>query len=115
MHDKKLCNAVRVQLEQDKVAVYMAEDNTRPGSSLSDKVIDAIKACNIFVVPLTKNGLESALVHSEIGAAKTAGKLIIPMLQADLPRPTILQGIECAEFDENDPEKGLDSVSQLTT
>ena len=113
--DREILDSIKSDLEKGKIEVYVAEDDPKPGFNLSDKVYRAIESCDAFVVLLTENGQSSGFVNSEIGIAKGAKKLIIPMLQIGVTLPTILSGVEYVKFEPSNITESTKSLRNFIT
>jgi hypothetical protein len=66
------------------VDVYLAEHDRRPGTPLANKILDEIRRADITVVLLTTTSANSAWVQQEIGAAKMAGRLVVPLVTTEV-------------------------------
>lgn len=84
--------------------VYCTEDDVQAGVNVHMKIQKQIQKCDLMVVLLTTNGAESAYLHQEIGFAKKAGKLIIPVVSSGVSNHKLgmLEGIEYIKIDEDD-------------
>lgn len=111
--DAAIISEIRSRLAAVGVGVYTAEHDVRAGHSVHDKIDQAIRRCDVMVVLLTKAGNDSSYVHQEIGFAKRAGKLIIPVVTPEVARAGLgmLEGIEYIVVDENDPSSALHVLS----
>jgi hypothetical protein len=58
----------------------MSEDDVQLGIPIEQKVQRNLRACDAVLVLVTRNGVESILVHQQVGAA-VADKLVIPMVE----------------------------------
>lgn len=101
------------QASTSGVGVYLAEHDVQPGLQLSDKVIRAIEGCNAMMVLISKNSLQSPYVQQEIGVARRAGKLIIPVLMDDVAGEDLgmLNGIEYIPLNPGTPGDALTRLS----
>lgn len=93
------------------IELYLAEHDVRAGSYLAEKIIAEIKSSDALVVLLTSAGNDSKYVAHEIGVAKGANKLVVPIVEqgADVDL-AILQGIEYLPLDPGDAAADLDRV-----
>ncbi len=91
------------------VDVYLYEHDPQPGRMAADKLEAAIRNCDAMVVLLTANSRFSPYVQQEIGVAKGAGKLIVPLVQPGIEQGSLamLQGVEYIPFDFGDPQRAL--------
>lgn len=103
MSDDAAVKMVRDQAAALGVDVYLAEHDLRPGTSLTDKLLGEIRKSDGVVALLTEDAVSSAYVQHEIGAAITAGKLVVPIVQAGIRVEGMLAGLERVEVDFGDP------------
>ena len=85
--DGRLVGLITDRLEPLGVSVYTAEYDNQAGKNVHAKVAEAIPRCDLVVVLLTAAGYDSKYVHQEIGYARRAGKLTIPLVTARLRPP----------------------------
>lgn len=106
-------NRVKGQVAPLGVDLYAAEHDVQAGHNLEGKVLAAIRESDALVVLLTVDGAESAYVQQEVGAAKAAGTLVIPLVAVGVDRTRLgmLQGIEYIEFDPRQPEEAMDKLT----
>jgi hypothetical protein len=111
--DAAIVDEIRSRLAAVGVDVYTAEHDVRAGHNVHDKIDQAIRRCDIMVVLLTTAGNDAIYAHQEIGFAKHAGKLIIPVVTPEVARAGLgmLQNIEYIVVDENDPSSALHVLS----
>lgn len=62
------------------IAIYTYEQDLQPGDNLPEKLLERIGASDAVLVLLTQSGATSPAVQQEIGAAKHAKKLVIPLV-----------------------------------
>lgn len=95
--------------------VYMCEHDVQPGRPLSEKIEENMRASDAVLILLTPNSMNSTYVQQEIGLAKGAGKLLIPLLQkhTDTSRLGILESKEWIPFDPEDQEHGFNDVNKF--
>jgi hypothetical protein len=62
------------------VEVLYDDDFLKPGDSISNKAIQGIEGCDLFLLFNSKSALESKYVQQELGAAKIKNKCIVPIL-----------------------------------
>jgi hypothetical protein len=105
-HDREFADALKAEIQRFDVTAYMFEYDAQPGAQLPAKLIAQIQNADALVVILSQNGLQSAAVNQEIGVARGAGKLVVPLVEHGVdPSPsTLLQGLEWMRFDRDDPE-----------
>jgi TIR domain len=106
--DRAWCEWLMRQAESLNIKPYLAEHDGHAGSNLADKIEKAIDASAAMVVLITDNSVNSQYVHQEIGYARKAKKLIIPVVQTGVTSEQLgmLQGIEYIPFDFAEPHEG---------
>lgn len=87
---------------------YLAEHDMQAGRVLASKIEKAIDDSAAVVVLITDNSINSAYVQQEVGYARKAKKLIIPVVQVGITgeRLGMLQGVEYISFDFDSPHEG---------
>jgi hypothetical protein len=81
MKDQAVVELLKQQIDALGVELYLAEHDPQPGRLLADKVSEAIGRSDAVVVLLTANGAAAPFVQQEIGIARHAGKLVVPIVQ----------------------------------
>ena len=76
--DKPVANSLLSILEQNHIKCWIDYRDILTGETYASQIIDAIKACSIFVLVLSKNSSESRDVINEINSAVKEGKVVIP-------------------------------------
>jgi hypothetical protein len=106
--DREWCEWLKASAAEMGIAAYLAEHDIQPGNVLAEKVERAIDASEAIVVLLSDNSISAPYVHQEIGYARKAKKLIIPLVQPGIPmdRLAMLQGVEHIPFDFRNPGEG---------
>lgn len=100
-------------LTQKGIVTYVAEFYPRPGLPLPEKIAKEINECDCVIALLTVDGNRSEFVQQEIGYAKKAGKLIIPLVEEGLVKPRgFLEGVEYIPFRRDFPTEAILRVSQ---
>jgi|GEM_PF-1694934 len=84
-------------------AVYCTEDDVQAGINVHSKIQAQIRKSDLMIVLLSHNGAASPYLHQEIGFAKSAGKLIIPVVSTDVSARSLgmLEGIEYIQLDDD--------------
>jgi TIR domain len=112
MRDVPEVDKIREAVTALGVEVYLAENDPQPGANLAKKVTDAVKASDAVLVLLTETAAASPWVQQEIGAALTAGKLIVPIVQDGVPTGMgVLGGLEWISVDFASPAEAMATVS----
>src|SRR5260370_20587028 len=96
MKDQAVVELLRQQIVALGVDLYLAEHDPQPGKPLADKVIEAIHRTDAMVVLLTEAGAAAPFVQQEIGVARGARKLIVPIVQEGIDGNVLamLAGVE---------------------
>ena len=93
--DLHVVNFVQSMLAGSPVEVFVAEYSVHAGQPLSQSIIAAIKACDLFMLLWSKNSEQSDWVPQEIGIARGEGKQIIPVvLQSGLKLPGFISDLK---------------------
>lgn len=110
--DKKFVDTITSFAKLIDIKVYRYDHDIQPGVNLSDKLKQAMKKADAFIVLLSEASQFSPYVHQEIGMAEISNKPIIPLVQEGLNQDCLamLQGKEYIPFDFNNP---MDSLSKL--
>jgi hypothetical protein len=114
MKDGETVELLRKHIETLGVDLYLAEHDPQPGMLLADKVAAEIARADAMVVFLTETGAAAPFVHQEIGAARQAGKLIVPIVQAGVSTNVLamLTGVEYIEVDLADQAQAMATVTE---
>lgn len=72
--------ALRAQLANTPLKLFVAEHSVIPGEDLSSKIKASISSCDLFVLVWSKNAKESGWVSQEIGQASAFNKQILPLV-----------------------------------
>jgi hypothetical protein len=96
------------------VTIYTFEQDLQPGNCLPQKLLDRIRSCDAMIVLLTQAGCVSPAVNQEIGAAKLANKLIMPIIDDGIDPKSfpMLQGVEYLTLNRVNP---AETLLKLTT
>lgn len=71
-------------IDRIHLRAFVYERYQRGGQNKFEVIKAMINLCPFFLVILTKNGIQSQWVNQEIGYAVATGKIIIPILEADI-------------------------------
>lgn len=109
--DSRWVEAVRTQLENVGITVYLAELDPQPGQPLDRKLQQQIDSSSALIALLTETSAVSPIVREEIGYALRAGKLVVPLVDPVVAKSPALLGMlngrEYIPFDIDEPEQGL--------
>ncbi len=107
--DLTLALAVKGQVEAIGVSVYLYEEHTTPGESLTLKLQQAITGHDALLALLTPNSAPRSYVHQEIGFALGKGKpavaLVVPGVLDEVL--AMLAEKEYIRVDPADPIEGM--------
>lgn len=92
--------------------VYIASEDRQPGQLISNKVETNIRLSRFLVALITKDALKSKWVDQEIGIARACHISIIPIVEQGLKIEGILEGIEYIEFNKNNPDVAIKSLTE---
>jgi len=96
------------------IPCYLAELYPEPGVSLWNKIEEMINRSAIVVVIWTRNSYYSPYVNQELGAAKRAGKRIIPLVEEGAELKGVLEGMEYVKLDRKDWVSTVSSLLNAT-
>ena len=102
-------------LEVNGIETYLAEAHPQPGISLSDKISNAINLSNCLIAVLTRDGTRSQWVNQEIGYAKSAGKIVIPLVEQGVPHSGFVRDVEYIQFNRFNPTDAINRVVESLT
>ena len=97
-------------LEVNAIQTYVAELYPQPGIVLPSKIANAIDWSDCLIAIMTKDGDRSAWVNQEIGYAKRANKLIVPVVEYGVDLKGFLTGLEYVTFRRENPELAISEV-----
>jgi TIR domain len=73
-------DALRSQLADTPLKLFVAEHSVIPGEDLTQKIKASISNCDLFVFVWSKNAKESGWVSQEIGHASALNKRMLPLV-----------------------------------
>jgi nucleoside 2-deoxyribosyltransferase len=77
--DREIAGELRKKLRDFRIDVFVAHDDIEGGEEWMNMLIREIKACDIFLVLLTKEYHTANFTEQEAGAAVALGKPVIPI------------------------------------
>lgn len=115
--DRELVNRVASAVRGAGVELFLVEDESRAGVDVHQRIQSALRKCDVVVALLTVNGMQSSYVQQEIGFAKSAGKLIVPIVTEDARHGDLamLSGIEYILIDPTAPGVALENLFARTS
>ena len=108
--DLSLVQQLQYWLEMNGIETYLADLYPQPGAILASKISNAIDQSNCVIAFLTQDGARSQWVHQEIGYAKKAGKLVIPVVEEGIPPTGFVEGVEYIRFNRENPTDAINSI-----
>lgn len=94
-NDFPIVEHVRRLLTSPEVEVFIAEYSVTPSQQLDEKVLAAIKTCDLFVLLWSRNSKSSEWVPQEIGVARGLDKTILPIVLEDgLDLPAFIRDLK---------------------
>ena len=78
-------NLVRNRLEQEGIGCWIAPDCIEGGQSYARQIPKAISECNVFVLLISRQSMDSIWVAREVDRAINEGKCVMPFLTEDAP------------------------------
>ena len=97
-------------LEINGIQTYVAELSPQLGTELPHKIANAIDSSDCLIAIMTKDGDRSAWVNQEVGYAKRAGKLIVPVVEEGVALKGFLSTLEHVPFRKENPELAISKV-----
>jgi hypothetical protein len=97
-------------LEMNGIQTYVAELYPQPGTQLPAKIENGINWSDCLIAIMTKDGDRSAWVNQEIGYAKKANKLIVPVVEEGVDLKGFLKPLEYVAFKKESPEFAISQV-----
>jgi hypothetical protein len=112
--DREVIAEISKQLNRIGVRVYLAEHDNQAGGPLADKVQAALAASDLVVALLTPAGYDSVYVHHEVGGARLAGKMVIPLVDESVRRSDLgaLVGLEYIVLNQQAPEIAMNLLTE---
>lgn len=82
--------------------VFVAEYSLEPGAVLDERILAEIRACDVFILLWSRAARQSDWVPEEIGAARMAHRLIVPVvLEPNVPLPGFIAQVKHLRAYEN--------------
>jgi TolB-like protein len=89
--DAALADALCAALEREGVGCWIAPRDVRPGDFYADAIVQAINACSVLVVVLSRNSVDSAHVLREVERASSKRRPVITLRIDGAPLPPALE------------------------
>ena len=103
------------ELKAEGFQVWFDQLDIQAGSRWDDEVQKALGECEIFMVILTPEAIESQNVKDEIGYAIDSGKRILPLLLEKCNIPFRLRRFQYVDFTMMDHDLGIETAEKLLT
>lgn len=97
-------------LEANGIQTYVAELCPQPGVELPSKIEDAINWSDCVIAIMTRDGDRSAWVNQEVGYAKRADRLIVPVVEDGVDPKGFISTLENVHFRKGAPEVAISEV-----
>ncbi|MGL1933134.1 MAG: toll/interleukin-1 receptor domain-containing protein [Desulfotalea sp.] len=111
--DLKEVEALRKQLSNTPIKVFIAEHSITPSEELAPTINKSIAECDIFLLLWSKNAKDSGWVSQEIGKATAYKKKILPLvLERDCNPTGFISGIKYIPIYKN-KEAGLKEAQEI--
>ena len=94
--------AIRSLSRPGVIEVFVAEYSIQPALFLEERILAAIKRCDLFILLWSQEARQSDWVPQEIGVATGEDKPIVPIvLEANAPVPGFISGVKYLRAFEN--------------
>jgi hypothetical protein len=101
------------ELKASGFRVWFDQLDIPKGSRWDDEIEKALSQCEIFLVILTKQSIESHNVKDEVGYAIDSNKRILPILLEEVNVPFRLRRFQYVDFTTKSNNEGIDLAKQL--
>jgi hypothetical protein len=101
------------ELKASGFRVWFDQLDIPTGSRWDDEIEKALTQCEVFLVILTKQSIESHNVKDEIGYAIDSNKRILPILLEEVNVPFRLRRFQYVDFTTKSNNEGIDLAKQL--
>ncbi|TET19315.1 toll/interleukin-1 receptor domain-containing protein [Candidatus Bathyarchaeota archaeon] len=101
--DMDIVNELAKWLELNGVVAHVAQLQTEAGKPLAETISEGLESSNCVLAILTKDGARSKWVNQEIGYAKRAGKMVVPIVEEGVRVKGFLESLEYIPFDRRNP------------
>ena len=114
LKDKELLTAIQDNLGLHGFDLLIAEHTLEFNKSISEKIKGLIHQCDVGLIMLTENGLNSSFVSEEIGYLEAKGKPIIRIIQKGLGNQYsgFKYGADYIEWDPDEPSSAHELLKQ---
>lgn len=112
LSDQNIINGIKTSLEPYGVTLFVAEHYTNLSGTITDKIEQMIKSCDVALILLTDDGFNSRFVQQEIGYIKSSNKALLQVVQIGLENQItgFTYGHDYLVHDPQNPEITLESI-----
>ena len=115
--DKKIVKECREAMKCCGISGYFAEDDSKPGGKLWNKIAAKIRSCDAFLVLWTEEGAKSGDIREEIGILVGTNKIqkLVPIVENGIHPLGSLKslGIEWIDYDPPNYHKPLSAALKI--
>lgn len=112
--DSDFAHKIIDALKQHGITTWIDESSIQPGEDWFTRIGQAVKDCQMMLVILSPNSMNSKWVKRELKFADRQQKRVLPLLQAPCSLPPdlelIIGDLQWADFTKGDFEKNLSSL-----
>lgn len=114
LKDNELLRAIQENLGRHGFQLLIAEHLLAFNKTISEKIKELIQQCDVGLILLTENGLNSKFVSEEIGFLEAKGKPIIRVIQKGLNNQYsgFKFGTDFIELDPEDPTSAHEKLER---
>lgn len=112
--DQDLIKEVKNTLEPHGITLFIAEHYQDLKLSITQKIENMIKQCDVALILLTKNGYNSQFVQQEIGYIKSCQKPSLQVVQIGLEKKItgFIYGHDYITHDPTQPQATLEAIKR---
>lgn len=89
--DREIVDKIANALKKSDVEAWVDREDIRAGNSWRLQIVEAIEACDAFILVLSPNSVASDNVRKEIDLAQDSGRVTIPILLEPVKLPTAIR------------------------
>jgi hypothetical protein len=110
-HDSDFARTLEIRLSHHGCNVWLDTDKLRLGQLWREEIVEAISACDFFIILLSARSIRSENVVRELSLAESSGKQILPVMieQVDIPATMKYQlaGLQFVLVDSGQIDQGI--------
>ncbi len=112
--DQELIRKIKNTLEPYGITPLIAEHNIDLENSITEKIENMIKQCDVALILLTENGFNSQFVQQEIGYIKSLNKSYLQLVQLGYENKIkgFNYGKDYVPFDTTNQEYALEKIKK---